>query len=269
MDPEHDISFFEIHKRWSNFIKFFGTIIDTLSPATYHVLSKQPAKKAWHYFFQLLFFSFIVMLLIGIPYFIALPHKFQQETTKLMNITVTPNVDVDKTISFWSGNVVLTNEKEYAGETILITKDSAYFKKTPCLISNAGCLFIDEPIVITGEKMKKLFDNKQELSKVLFTVFIIMLPSILVGLYLFFLIKYSALVVILAVVGYSICMIFARHIKWKEVLVTSIYASTLVILPTVTLGFYINLYYIPLIVYLMMFTMALLLVGRKYHTIWE
>lgn len=269
MDPEEDIRFLHIRKRWRNVLKFFAMIFNTVSPASYHVLSRHTAKKGWHYFIQIIGFSFVMMILLGIPTMIDLPGKLQHETAKLTELSLTPTVELDEQLSFKNGDIIIANEKSYNQETFLLTKEKLHTKNLICMISDVGCLFVDHPNTIDGEKARSFLDNNQNLSKLVFALLLLIIPGILLFMYFFYFVKYLILIHAVAFIAYTITSITHHKITWKSTMLISIYSSTLVILPTIALGHYIELYYIPLILYLVMFAVAITIVGRRHHDIWH
>lgn len=265
-NPEDDIAVLNIERRYKNMLKFFGTIFQTLTPGSYYHLARQPAKRGWHYFYQIMTFSFILMLLVGLPILFQLPQKLQEETLKLDNITIVPTVEVNKLISLDRGRIKITNEKEYGNEILLITKDEVYVKKTICLLSKLSCIFVDEPAVrFDAERARQLLDNKKELSTIFLILFLIMLPGLLLLLYLFLFIKYMLIIVVAAFFAFILCLFLKNRMRWKEILLTSIYASTLMIIPDVGFSMYFNLYYIPFAVYLFMVLVCVLILGEKHR----
>lgn len=264
-DPEEDIALFNVRHRYKNMLKFFGTIIQTLTPGSYYRLARMHARRGWHYYFQLVCFSFFIMLLLAIPALIQLPDKFAFEATKIATLTIIPVVEVDETLSFNHDRILIANEKPYEGEMLLITKNAIYIQKFVCFLSKVGCLFTDKPTSVDAQNARAFVDNKQQLSTLLFVGFLVILPGVLLFYYLFLLLKYALIIVIVAFMGFIVCVFLKNHLRWKEILLTSIYASTLFVLPEIALSPYLRLYHLPFVAYIAMMVACIIFLGEKHH----
>lgn len=264
-DPEEDIAFFDVKHRYKNMLKFLGTIIQTLTPGSYYRLARMHARRGWHYYFQLVSFAFFLMLIFAIPALVKLPDKLAHEATKVTTLTIIPDVEVDETVSFNNDRILIANDKPYEGEMLLITKDAIYIQKLVCFLSKVGCLFTDKPTPVDAQNARAFVDNKQQLSSLLFMGFLVILPGLLLFYYLFLLLKYALIIVTIAFICFVVCLFLKNHLRWKEILLTSLYASTLFVLPEIALSPYLRLYHLPFVAYIAMMVACIAFLGEKHH----
>ncbi len=268
MGKRGDIDIVEVEKRHEGFVYFIYLIAKTFNPFNYRDLSKVSFVKVWRYFMLLMLMCFIVMIIISIPAFVLMPGKLNSELVKLSSFTITPDLNVSENIEFGSLNLVVANDKEYEMENVLITKDTFYLKNVGCLLSTPACLFMRKPIEINAENAPELVNNKRNMSLWMSFLIMLMLPGILIVMFIYYLLRYFILVFLSSIIVYIISQLLKHDLNYKEVYIMGVFAATVMAILEIIPMVYINVTFIPLFFYFVLFIGSVLLMGHKHKKKW-
>lgn len=224
------------------------TIISTLNPNIYKGLVLKSYKQTISYLFLIiLFFSFFTFL-IFIPQIIGF---YKNVNSNLDNISI---LDLEFNAQTNGEVILLSNPKividsarnSTKGEYILIGKDKIYKK---------------------GLFGYKEYSNKADIVNILkqskfqiIIISLIILPTIFLFHYLINLIKYFFLIMFFSIIGFLVIKLTNSNIKIKQLINTSIYSLTILLL--LKLGLFFNQtlkLYIPIIIYSLWYVLVLIL----------
>jgi len=229
-------------------ITFLKSFFKSMNPGAYEELVEEPMKKSMKYVPKLIFFGFIIMILLSIPYMMTLPSYINNEFSKFSSFKVTTDINTTSPViltdKFNFLRVDTTQNATIGNSKILLTKNSVQNKPLPCLAFDALCIFYPNTIEIKDTKgYSNILSYKEEYSNLAFFIILAMLPSILLILYLYNLIKFSAIIFIAAGFSFIITRSIRYYTTFSQLLKVSIYAITItVMIDLVTRPFSLNLY---------------------------
>lgn len=253
----------EMHKEYSTIIGFLGLLIRTVNPLSYKKITSAGIFQGVKFYFHLLCFSFLMLILITIPYLFNFYDEIRLETNNLNNFTLAPQMDVNQMIEFDDFGIVIANQKTYDGETILITQQSLTWKNSICLMSSIACVFENEPHQVDFSQAKELVDDRDKFTKVVFFFILLMLPGIFMVLFFFLGIKYIFAILLFFIVGVIYTTAIRYEIHARQLFLIAIYALTPTILVETAFGLYYETYYIPYIISFILFVICTYLVAEK------
>lgn len=241
-----------------SFKEFIKTLFKSINPERYNELSSRSFKDATKYIFSVLFLSFIVMLVLILPFFGTFPLKVEQAINSFTVINLNPDIETQQAIIFpakqqWIVIDTTGTTTNLSEGKILITKDKVYNKAGLCFWIDSACWLYKPENKVEQKPLTDYTDIKNhapEISAIITTLFILALPTIILGLYLILLIKYTLIILIGSLIMLGISKILKKDTYYSTILKMSMYScSILIVLDVVLLPLKINLRYIPLIIY--------------------
>lgn len=234
---------------------YWTTIAKSLNPKNYKEMSDESLKFTVNYFLFFLILSIIIMMLIMIPTGISHIKNLDKKFETLETLTFSANVtQKEPTIITKKPLIVFDLTKENkTTETILINRDKIFY--------NNYLLFGSKEI--NFDSYSDVIENKQNIKNLLLTIFILLLPSIIFYLFLYFLIKYVIIIIISSLLAWIITRFTKQEIKIKNIIKTAIYSTTImIILDIIFLPLYF-FFLLPIIVYLIFFIIGIWIVSEK------
>ncbi len=230
-------------------ITFLKSFFKSMNPGAYEELAEEPLKKSMKYVPKLVFFGFILMIILSIPYILALPSYINNEFSKFSSFKVTTDINTTKAViltdKFNFLRVDTTQNATIGNSKILLTKNSVQNRPLPCLAFNALCIFYPNTIEMKNTTgYSNILGNKEEYSNLAFFMMLLILPSILLILYLYNLVKFAAIIFIAAGIAFIITRALRYYTTFNKLLKVSIYAITItVMIDLLTRPFSVNLFY--------------------------
>ena len=229
--------------------KFFKEIAFSLNPGKYGELRHVHPRVSIAYFFKLLLLSILLFVVFAIPTLYSWPDFMQAQMQKLESFTL--NVDIQQTepILFTLAGTRLvidtnSNLTEPEGKEVLVTKKEISVQR-----------FGKEFSLQFGE-YKDMLSKKKELAYFSLIRFLLFLPSLLLLLYLFYVIKFALLVALFVLIGALALVIGKKKIDWIQIMNTGVFALTpLILVKKLILPFVVfpYVYFIPLLFFLIYF----------------
>lgn len=249
---------------------FFKTIGKSLYPHSYFDLQERKFRYALKYFFSLLLLVHILMIIIAVPKLILLSGYFDEQFAKIDKFELNLDLKTKQPIYFTEKEpsvVINTNESiqtEY--KKFLVTNDKIFFKESLLKTSE-----------IDISQYENVLGKKDAMKKFATVLFFILLPAILTLMYVYSAVKYLVLIFLTGIIAYLLTWIFRYRVTLKSAFISSIYASSImIILEVITIPYQIGkflvsvpIYYgfsvslIPLGVYLAVYIIALIITSRK------
>lgn len=228
----------------------------SLKPTKYKEFSHKPTKS--YIFFQLkhIFLLLIIMLLISLPLLFSMPQKIESTFSSFDTLYVTLDVKTNGpiTIAKQPHIQVDLDKQNITDENILFTKQGVYKKK-----------FFKESFT-SWDELRSIPQNIQDY-KVFLTIFaILLIPSLILALYLFFLLE----ILILFAITFSLAFLIIKITKFSisNTLLTKILliALTPVLILQILPFLYTKLFIIPFILYIILVGFAIWVSGiTKYE----
>ncbi len=202
---------------------FWKEVILTLHPQSYTELSSRSIRKGFMYILELLFASFIIMCIISLPNIINLPGYIEMELSRFDKLNITIDAEMNSPVKLTQEDpqiIIDTTGKttELGDEKLLITEDYVYYR--PYAMTRTYNL----------SEFKEITTKKEEISKALTFLAILLIPTILITSYIMFLIKYIITIVAAALLLFIIARIVKKDIGLKRSVNTAIYAATPIVL---------------------------------------
>ena len=185
-----------------------------------------------------------------------IPTYLQEEFLKLDSASINYELDMSDPIIITEDNPKIIIDS--TGQTTNITDEVL-------LITNKGLFYnFNGPNIIKKEELADLSGSSDNIGKLATVMVLLILPSILVISYFVYLLKYLFLILMFSFLGLIAVKFLNFRIKTKMILRIAIYSSTIMVLTDIlAIPFYNNTYFIPVILYLIMFTIGLVMVGEK------
>jgi hypothetical protein len=244
---------------------FFGLFTSALNPLAYKDLMKRRKRDATQYFLKLLFFSVILSGILSIPYIIHFPDRVDDVVSKFSRFNITKvDIEMNEPITLLGQPKIVLDLRasgiNASDEFILITKTDVYMKKfKPSIFS---WRFFETEKTPVGE-YSDVLQNFERVKSTYLIAFIFLLPSIFFVVYTLHLVKYALLILISCYIGYLICFLSKAKIRFSHVLRTAVFSSTLMVILDVGISPLINLGVIPLLSYILMYSVSLIALCSK------
>lgn len=206
-----------------DFKEFIKAVPKSLYPDAYKKLADEKFHTAIKYVPLLLLFSLIIMCLAYIPVFMLMPGQLGDEISKFTTLNIKITEDMKEPIVFPKEEpfiIVDTTGKytELGKESVLVTDKVIQYRPG-----------ISTQTIQVSEDVNAL-DYKDNMIELIVFILIMIVPSLLILLYLSFLIKYIVLIAVAWFVGYLISKIAKSAITFMQMLKVCIFATTLMIL---------------------------------------
>lgn len=244
---------------------FLKTFALSIYPDAYNRFSQKRYSQGLLYFLYVLLISmtiFSVMFLVSLPGFLS---TFDSEFSKFEDLSLNMSMKLSEDIVLFDGKIKVSEHGNYTDESLMITQDYIYTKKTHCNLVPPLCLF--------GEKHKtrstaEFYDleNESGAIKTSFIAFLSLAFPFLLILYLIVVgVKVLGLVLLLAILLLILTKFLKFKIQFQQVFLIVLYSSTfyLIAYPINTLVY--GLYSVHLIVPVLLSLLGVFLVGEKKH----
>ncbi len=240
---------------------FLKTLLKTFNPEKYHDLSARPMTSSVKYFLGIILISSLILgVLIGIN-MVSLHATLDNELAKLDTLKV--SCSFSEPIVFGKQNIVIANDMNYTGQNILITSSEIQRKPLSCMLLRPLCLFNSKPVTTDYTNLGK---DPKGLGDFLYLALVLMFPGILLGYLLFMMVKSLLIIYMLSIIAYVLIRAFKLKMRFRQILLCALYSSTILLLAEPFNIMLINLHYIHVALFILLFTISILLISeRKYR----
>jgi len=243
-------------------IQFLWTILRSLNPESYHQLCQRTLFKSSKYLANIVVMSVMLMAFLVAFNLAGFHNALKTELQKVEDINLTR--DMTEPIYFESQGIRVADEANYTGENLLITDNEIVHKPFLCALIKPACIIFNKPKAI------EYSDNPDDLANMLFFFMLLLIPGMLCLYLIYFMVKTALIILVVSYAAKLLARAFKFRVAFIKIIHIAIYASTIfILLEPINLIVW-NLYYIHLLVFLIIFTIAVLLVGEhkhKYHNI--
>jgi hypothetical protein len=250
---------------------FWRKVMFALHPKSYSDLSSVRVKRGFGYLLSLLLASFIIMSIISLPRIAVLPEAISSEISRFDSINLSIDIETSAPVRIPEKDPQIVIDTENPGakmgnEKILIAGDYIYYRP----YASAKGYNLSE--------FNDLKEKKDDASRFLTFIFIVLIPTILLASYIMFLVKYIVSIAVMAALIFVMIRVAKRDIGIFRAWNTALYASTpMVLLEVVMIPFNskylvpvfqamgMNFYLIPLLAYIALvgFSLYFVLGGKK------
>jgi len=204
---------------------FFRTLGKSFGLSSYRELSERKTSDSSKYFLKLMLFASIVMFLAAIPAFVHFSRNIDLAMNNFDSLKLSINAsskgpiiifpgDQSREVTIdWESNATQLNESQY-----LVSKDRI-LKKT---------FFGTQYTNLTG--FSDVLTHKNVYKTALVTLLVFLIPSMFVGAYVIFGIKFFLMILALAIIGFIAARTMRFDIEFKNCFNIAIYAATIGIL---------------------------------------
>ena len=250
--------------------EFFATAGKAFYPNAYGTLSKRSLRQAFSYLISFVFVCFAVMAILSIPKLAVFPGYIEDQLLKFNEFGITLNVNMKEpvVITNSSPQIIIDTTGKYADLTegnILLTHDYLFYKK----FGRVKQLNLSD--------YENLVGKEEQVQKILFNMFILLLPSIAIFAYVVYFLKYAAVILITASFALLITRALKYGIELKRLIVIAAYSSSvmaaleIITIPFLlsrhtlpfTIFFNITLGLVPLALFLCMFIIVIVLMHHR------
>ncbi len=204
---------------------FFRTLGDSFRPSAYEGLSEEKIPKSGKYFLLLMVVATIVMFLAAIPAFISFSKNIDTVIDNFNSLSIKMNASSKGPIIIFPGDSMKevtidwdSNATEIDSGKLLLAKDR-FVKKT---------LFGSQYTNLTG--YSNVLEHRAVYKSAIITLVIFLIPSMVVGAYVFFGIKFFIFILLTAFLGFIIARAVRFSIEAKNCFNLAVYSWTIAIL---------------------------------------
>ncbi|RJQ16926.1 DUF1189 domain-containing protein [Candidatus Woesearchaeota archaeon] len=229
----------------------FKTLFKSFSPKSYPELTARPLKDAFRYFFFVMLLAIILLAVLFIPATISFSKHLDSMLSSFDTLELKFNAVQNAPVTVFSKPLVVIdlNKTNMSNEQVLITQKDFFYKKYFAFGKD--------------EKSLKTIGNIKNYDNLLLYAFIFMIPAFLLLIFIAYTLKNLALAVILSLIGFIIFKILSYEIRFGQVFKTAIYSATIMILLEILLLLFFPLFLIPMVLYILLFSIACWFVGQK------
>lgn len=201
------------------------------------------------------FFSLIIMSIVGIPSLLTFQENIEMQLHRFSTFSLSSNISLEAPIEVSQTPLIIINpsQENLSDENILLTSENIQIKRA----------FWQEPRIIPWSTILSVSEHASMYAQWISILLIVLLPTILLLVCLFFFIQALLLVLIVASISFIILKISRFHLSFSQLLKI----STLMLIPLFTLQiiplFYFRWLLIPLILYVLMTSIAIFLTGES------
>ncbi len=241
-------------------MKFKGlitTILQSFNPHNYEKLVARRKRKAVTYFCLMTLCVFALTSILMIPSLFSLPQYLSEEINKFNELKVNIDYEQKEPVYLTKNMPIITidtvNEHEHIKEgTLLISKNNIHYRILP---------------FGKGTSMPTSAENSLQGVDLLLTIlFVAALPVLLIGVFVYGLIKYLAFIAIVATLGFVLARVTRFGLSFKEVFNISIFAGTpLVVLGLLSKPFVPTVGYLEYLAFFIYFILGVVQIGEFEH----
>jgi hypothetical protein len=231
------------------FFDFSKIILRSFNPDAYNELSSQNLSQAMRYLLLGAGLSaFILLVLIGFN-LMPIKHSLSEQFSHLESI----DFSVSEPIRFEKLNVAIA-DTNYTSENLLVTGSEVTRKPLDCMLFKAFCDGSVEKMELTGL-------GERPIGGIIFTVFIAIIPVILLLFFAFELVKSILLAFILIPIAMLMIRMFKQQLSVRRILLIGMYSSTILLIAD-PLAVFFNLHYIQFAVFILFYGLCIALVSE-------
>jgi hypothetical protein len=239
------------------FKKLIITILQSFNPSNYEKLVARRKRKAITYFCLMSLCVFVITSVLMIPSLLTLPSYLSDEINKFSELKVNIDYEQKEPVYLTKNMPIITidtvNEHEHIEEgTLLISKNKVHYRLLP---------------FGKGTTRETSEENSLQGVNILLTIlFVAALPVLLVGVFLYGVIKYLVFIAIVATLGFVFARIIRFGLSFREVFNISIFAGTpLVVLGLLSKPFVPSLGYLEYLAFFVYFLLGAVQIGEFEH----
>ncbi len=208
---------------------FFKEVWQSFMPSHWAELSEKSAGRGVLFFSKALLLAFVVMMLLAIPSLLRMPKEISDQLGKFDVLQLSGNFTMSSPIRLPRSDPFFVFDTSGAytaltSERVLITKDKIFYRP-----------FVRTHYVNT-EQLKDLKNNRENVKRFLAATVFFILPSVLFYAFIMVWLKYFLMIFTLSIILFVLLDLTHWRRTWKELFVTTCYASTLPVLAEVVLG---------------------------------
>ncbi|MEK6962823.1 MAG: DUF1189 family protein [Nanoarchaeota archaeon] len=232
---------------------YFSLFLKSFNPRSYKFLADRFLNDVVRYWFFLLVFSFAVMLILFIPILATLSSDLQEKANQIDDFSMDGHITLTKPLVLIQDPLILMdfNRTYPTNEKVLITKDSLFFKKY--------YWFEYEQVVFSDIKNLR---NPEAIGLMAFAALLI-IPSLLLLVFLVFLIKDSLIVLVIAALGFAAAYLLKYRVSFGKSVRIAIFAGTLLVFLEFALFPFWRSFWIPFLIFVIYYGMAIAQVGEE------
>ncbi len=235
-------------------VRLFKTFLKSFKTTEYDEISDVKLKTASLYFLKILGFSFVIMCILAIPLLMQLQNTIQSQLSAFDTLSFSAAYTQHAPVTLGDPaylSIDTQSNKTFAEQGILITSQNVGIKK----------LFFEKSIDLVG--FSNVLEHKDAYTKAVLLVSALLLPSILLGLFIWYMIKFTLFILFISLIALIIARVSRYEIGYKIILNTAIFATSFAILVeliTTPLQIhipYINIEWIGYLISVILFTLAI------------
>jgi hypothetical protein len=237
--------------------KFSEIFFKSLNPFRYKELITQRKRDVISYFFSLLFFAILLGWIFSIPTLGYLPQKIDDSLAKFTKFTVTGiEVETNETIMLLKSPRVVLDFRavpESHDAFLVITSQDIYLRKlSPDFLQ----LKLYNTTKIPVEQYSDLLADFNSMKKGIWIFLFFMLPSIFFFVYVLNLIKFAAILAVSYVAALVYRALARKSLNLEVLLKVTIFSSGIMIFSDIALAPFVDLGFLPIVLFLIYFTIA-------------
>ena len=244
--------------------EFVFLLTKTFNPGDYKMLVARKKRDAVQYFLLLLLFCLVIGFLLNIPNIITSHDYFDQQLSKFerFNISVV-DIELKEPLILFEEPKIVVDFSENASigdKAVLITRTEVMWKKPSPDIFQLR-LFTTERKPVA--EFSDVVSNIRALKFIYWAIFIAVLPSLFFVFYVFYLLKYTLIMLFVTLVGYFIVKLRNRRSGVIRTAKIAVFSSTILVTADVALSRLLNIGTISFLIYLAMFFVCLFAASEK------
>ena len=255
-------------------IYYFGrNIAKSLYPHSYRELKENSIWSAISFMLIMILVSLLLVGILFLPKAIGAKDYIDKQLSALDTFDIGWSLKMNDSIEIPEKNPYLIistagHITNITGSNILITETKVYYKSAFGKVKQ-----------INLTDYKNVASKKEELASLFSKIIWILIPSLFLLFFVIFSVKYLLVIAVSWALALGITKLLKFHLKIREAFVVALYSSTIMIVTdtlTIPLGLKVamipfplfagaNLGLIPLVLYLIVFTISIIIVGSRLH----
>lgn len=247
--------------------EFFLLIGKSVTPGTYKDLTSASMKQACLYFMGVVSLAFFITMLLYVPVFADLSYNFNKGLSKFTKLSIDVSLETSEPISLKNLGVAIDttgNLTNISEENVLITGKHIMMRPVNCMLFRPLCFLSKDRVRTVSLGSENLMEHRKGLISIATTLVILLIPTIIVSLYLMYLIKYVSIILIASALAFLVTRIRLYEVKLLKTIKLAAYTITpMIFIELINLRFGFNLYFMPLALFAVLFTIGIALIGEK------
>jgi hypothetical protein len=246
---------------------FFMLITKSVNPSSYKDLASSSVKQTLIYFFGVLSLAFFVTALLYLPVLTDLSFTLNKGLSKFTKINIDVSVETSEPVYFRSiGLAVDTtgNITNITKEKVVMTDKHIMLRPASCLLFSPLCFLSRNKVKTISLGSKNLLDYKKDIGSLATTLTVLLIPTIVVSLYLMYLIKYVLMILFVSALTFLVTRLRLYEVQLMKTVKLAAYTITpMILIEVINLRFGFKLYFVPFVIFAVLFTIGIMLVGEK------